>query len=118
MRALAARIGFQYTKDGPLPKSFCMTCKPFNDRPLVWNVLAGKRNGNTILVFDSVVGRSYRTVIAVQTIASAYSIGAESIPGRVKESDGWVAVVRLSFPLMGWGMGIRRIEKNLELLNI
>jgi hypothetical protein len=118
MRKLADRVGFQFTKDGSLPSSFTLECKPFVYKPLVWNILEGHQNGTPILIFDSVVGKTYRTVIAIRTTASPYSIGAETISGRIDESNGWIAITKRGFPLMVWGMSTRKIEENLRSLLI
>ena len=119
MRELAEKLKFNYKKAGPLPAYFCMTCSPFDQSPLVWNILEGQRNGAKILVFDSVVGRSYRTVIAVQTSQSPYAVGLESFPGRTLQSDGWVAFVKRPTLLFGlWGIGVHQIDEIIESLVI
>jgi hypothetical protein len=114
MHSLADRLGYEYIKDGPLSDSFCMTSKPFDQKPMVWNILEGERDGTKLLIFDSVVGKSYRTVIAVHSDSSPYALGLESYPGETIQSDGWSVLIKRPILYGLWGMSIHRIE---EILN-
>ena len=109
MRALAARLGFQYI--GPrapnfwgfrsfpkvrlsLPVSFPRAGYPVGEIRQVWNLIEGQQNAVSVLTFDGFVGKhTYCTSIACQTKQNPF--GMDTPPDRVIQSGGWTVLYRV-----------------------
>lgn len=134
MRALAARRGFRYIGPAAPPKWWWnparLEIRPpiptwiSNLRPTgyrirqVWNVIEGKQNGVTLLIFDVVVGE-YRggqpcTLIACQTEQNPF--GTVTSSDRLVQTHGWTLLHGVWFLWFCWTMGIKRIEDHLSEL--
>ncbi len=133
MRALAAKLGFQYigppasrwrspssAKISPsLPVSFSLAGYPANEIRQVWNVIEGQESGKSVLIFDSIVGEGkgmYCTFIACQTEQNPF--GIDTSPDRVIQSGGWTALYRVRFLQIPWTMGIQRLDDYVNKLRV
>lgn len=140
MRALAFRWGFQYIGppalkfsrvwfssshevSPPLPSSFPRHCYPINEIRVtqVWNVIEGRKNGVSVLIFDSYIGRSkgwYCTFIACQTEQNPF--GTDTERNRVIQLGGWTVFYRV--PLLQtpwpWTMGIPSLDRCVNKLQV
>jgi hypothetical protein len=134
MRALAARLGFQYIGPGappswwwnpshleihsPLPEWISRLHPCGRRMRQVWNVIEGKRDGISILIFDSVIGE-YRggapcTLIVCQTEQNPF--GIVTPPNRVVQSHGWTVLHGVWFLWFSWTMGTKRINDHVNEL--
>ena len=133
MRAFAARSGFRYIGP-PAPPKWLWNPSHFKSSPplptwissfrpsgfrirQVWNVIEGRRNGISVLIFDCVIG--YRgghpcTLIVCQTEQSPF--GKVTSPDRVIQSHGWTVLHGVWFLWFSWTMGIERIDEHLNQL--
>jgi hypothetical protein len=135
MRALAARLGFQYIGPSapkwwhpshpkispPLPVGFSLACHPSGRRiTQVWNLIEGQQNGVSVLVFDSILGwgrgSAPCTLIACQTEQNPF--GIVSSPDRVIQSHGWTVVHGVWLLWFSWTMGIKRLEDYVNKLRV
>lgn len=134
MRALAAKLGLEYIGPGappnwlwnpphfhvhpPLP-SWISSLRPCGRRiRQVWNVIEGKRNGVSVLIFDSVIGE-YRggrpcTVIACQTEHNPFTVTPTD---RALSSHGWTVVHGSWFLRLSWTMRVKRLDAHLDELS-
>ena len=128
MRALASKLGFQYTKGNPrfwflpkdhhpIPTSFRLRGFPVNKIDRTWNVIEGEKNGNRILILDSIMNLgakkgSYSTFVAVRTDENPFKNMHHQ--ERIAHSNGWTALYRIRYWQIPWTLSIQRIE---ELLN-
>jgi hypothetical protein len=132
MRALALRLGFQYTKGAPtfwflpknhvpIPTSFRLRGYPVNTINRTWNVIEGERNGIRILILDSTLGFGgkrgrYCTFIAARTDQNLF--GNKGPQEKIAHSNGWTALYRFRFWQIPWTLSIHRIEEHLNSLSM
>lgn len=133
MRALAHRLGFQYTEGNsslwfvpkgyrPIPTTFRLRGYPMNTLRRTWNVLEGERNGLKVVIVDSILGLGgkgggrYCTFIATRTENNPF--GDRSDQEKIAHSNGWTALYRLRFWQIPWTLSIERIEEHLDNLKI
>ena len=131
MRALAQRLGFQYTEGNsslwfvpkgyrPIPTSFRLRGYPLNTLRRTWNVLEGERNGVKLLILDSILGLGgkgggrYCTFIAARTEDNPF--GDKSDQEKIAHSNGWTALYCLRFWQIPWTLSIQQIEEHLDNL--
>lgn len=134
MRALAARWGFQYIGPPapkwwnpshlkirpPLPVWFSQFYPSGRRIRQVWNVIEGKKNGVSVLIFDGVVG-GYRgsapcSLIACQTEQSPF--GTVGSPDRMIQSHGWTILHGVWFLQFSWTMGVKRLDNYMKELRV
>jgi hypothetical protein len=132
MRALALRMGFQYTKGDPplwfvpkdyrpIPTSFRLRGSPVNMISRTWNVIEGEKNGISILILDSILDLgvkkgSYCTFIATRTDQNPF--GGKDPQEKIAHSNGWTALYRLRlWQIIPWTMSVQRVEEHLNSLN-
>lgn len=131
MRALAKRLGFQYTEGDsslwfapkgyrPIPIAFRLRGYPLNTLRRTWNVLEGERNGVRVVILDSILGLGgkgggrYCTFIAARTDDNPF--GYKSDQEKIAHSNGWTALYRLRFWQIPWTLSIQQIEEHLDNL--
>jgi hypothetical protein len=130
MRALALRLGFQYSKGEPrmlyLPKNHCpkpasfrLHGYPVDTLSRTWNIIEGEKNGLKVLILDSTLsmgGRSgrYSTFVAVRTDTNPFE--NEESDEKIVHSNGWYALYRLRFWQVPWTLSIQRIVEILDTL--
>ena len=130
LRTLAAIWGFQYIGP-PTPKWWNRSRLKINP-PLpawfsrvwrisqVWNVIEGKQNGASVLIFDAVIGEGRGskawTFIACQTEDNPF--GPVSSPDRLMHSHGWTVLHGVRFLCFSWTMGTHRLERYVKRLRV
>jgi hypothetical protein len=128
MRALASRLGLQFSEGKPhllylpkahrpLPASFQVSGSPWNTVSRAWNIIEGQKNGIRVLVFDSTIGSGkgvYSTFIAVQTDKNPFEY--KSPEEKIAHSHGWTALYRRRFWQIPWTLSIESIENYLDNL--
>jgi hypothetical protein len=134
MRAFASRWHFEYRGPGappswwwnpshlkihpPLP-AWIAHLRPRGQRiRQVWNVIEAKKNGVSVLIFDSVIGE-YKggqpcTVIACEGEQNPFGI----VPSAdcVEQTHGWTVLHGVWFHWFSWTMGIKRLDDHLGKL--
>ena len=129
MRRFASRWGFRYI--GPTaPPRWWDISRPKVRAPLpsricsnlgiaqAWNIIEGKYNGTTLLIFDGLSGAynsQARTQIACQTEQNPFPL-TTSIE-TVSQIHGWTILDGVWFFWFSWLMSIRRIERHLRYLS-
>jgi len=129
MRRFASRWGFRYI--GPTaPPRWWDISRPKVRAPLpsricsklgiaqAWNIIEGKYNGTTLLIFDGLSGAynsQARTQIACQTEQNPFPL-TTSIE-TVSQIHGWTILDGVWFFWFSWPMSIRRIERHLRYLS-
>jgi hypothetical protein len=129
MRALAARWGLRYVGPPTPPQWWFNPSHPKISLPLpgwlsefypsgrrltqVWNVIEGRRNGLSFLIFDGLVGDRRSgpcTLIACQTETNPFATPR----GRdhVVQSHGWT--VLHGAHLVCWTMGTKRLDSYVK----
>lgn len=134
MQTVASKWGFQYIGPTafrwgflsmpkirpPLPASLSLDWYPSNEIRQVWNVIEGRQNGVSVLIFDGFFGtRTWCTFIAWQTEQNPF--GRNTATNRVIQSNGWTVLYRipvLQTPWATWTMGIRHLEDTLNKLRV
>jgi hypothetical protein len=129
MRAFAARSGLQYIGPGAPPTWWWNPSRLEIHSPLpvwvsrlgpeisqVWNVIGGKKNGVSVLIFDSAIWRAYWgtqpcTFVACQT--EQYPLGTVRPTDRIIQNRGWTVLYGVWFLWFSWTMGTTRIEEHL-----
>jgi hypothetical protein len=131
MRAFAARLCFQYI--GPAapkwglpsfpqirPVSFPLAGYPADEIRQIWNVIEGRQNGVSVLIFDSVIGKgigTYSTFIAWQSKQNPF--GSDTVSNRVIHSGGWTALYRIPvLQVIPWTMSVQRLDDHLNKLRV
>lgn len=130
MRAFAARSGLQYIGPGA-PPTWWWNPSHLEIRPplpawvsrlrpeisQVWNVIEGKKNGLSVLIFDSAIWRAANwgtqpcTFIACQTEQDPF--GTIRSADRIVQNRGWTVLCGVWFLWFSWTMGTMRIEEHL-----
>ena len=131
MRAFAARWGFKYIgpsappmwwwnpahfKSGPPLPGWISHFRPSGERiRQAWNVIEGKQNGVSIIIFDSVIGE-YRgghpcTLILCQSENNLF--GSTTSSDRVVQSHGWTVLHGSWYFLFSWTMATMRIDDHM-----
>jgi len=121
MEKLATRWNLQY-RGKQLPSTFLMKSKP---RPAarrkVFNVLEGTLDGNTVVIFDSIVNGTFFGQRAVFCTLIACQMADYPFPKSAKEkiihSNGWTALYRLAELSLPGTIGTERIEQLLAELS-
>jgi hypothetical protein len=125
MRALAARWDFRYLGPPP-PKWWWGRTRPIA-RPRistglritrVWNVIEGKKDGFTVLIFDVILGDGRggqpSTLIACQTEGNPFETSTSAI--RVLKKDGWTVLYGVWFLWFCWTMSVKRLDRLISQL--
>jgi hypothetical protein len=131
MRAFAARRGFQYLGPTAPPKWWWNPSHLEIHTPLpgwisrfspngqrirqVWNVIEGKENGISILIFDCIIG-GYKggnpcTLIACHTEQNPF--GNVAAVDRVEQAHGWTILHGVWFLWFSWTMGTKWLDGHL-----
>ncbi len=138
MRAFAAKTGFEYI--GPeTPPNWLRNPDHLHIQPplpgwishlhpgerrirQVWNVMEGKINGISVLIFDCIIGEFKTapcTILAAQTEHDVFGVGApvdSAFQSRITQSHGWTVVHGTWFMWFSWTMGTKRIDNRLNQL--
>jgi len=133
MRALAARWGLRYVGPPTPPQWWLNPSHPKISPPLpgwlsqfypsgrrlmqVWNVIEGRQNGLSFLIFDGLVGNRRSgpcTLIACQTEQNPFA----TLRGRdhVIQSHGWTVLHGVH--LFCWTMGVKHLDNYLKELRV
>ena len=129
MRALAARWSFKYV--GPrapslwgfrnfrklkTPVPLPHACHLVGEIRQAWNVIEGKQDGVSVLIFDSVIlRRTYCTFIACQTKQNPF--GMDTSPDRVIQSDEWTVLYRVRWlQIIPLTISVQRLDDHLKKL--
>jgi len=87
----------------------------------IWNVIEGQQSGVQVLIFDAYIGASkgsFRTFLAIKSEHSPF--GMDTRRDCIVQSNGWMILIRVPFPLevpwATWSMGIRNLERCLNAL--
>jgi hypothetical protein len=132
MRALAARLGFQYIGPPAPPKwwwnpshlhigpplpAWISKFRPSGQRiRQVWNVIEGRQNGVSLLIFDCVIGE-YRgghpcTLIVCHSEQNPF--GTVGAADRLVQSHGWTVIHGVWFLWFCWTMNTQRIGRHVS----
>jgi len=128
MRGFASRLGFQYIGPTAPPQWWWNTSHLQAPPPLpawvsrlgvtqVWNIIEGKNDGMSVLVFDGIVGSfksQPRTYIACETAQNPFGTGSSAY--CVLEYDGWTVLHGVWFLWFSWIMGTKRLADHLAEL--
>jgi hypothetical protein len=125
MRALAARWDFRYLGPPP-PKWWWGRTRPIARPPIpsglritrVWNVIEGKKDGFTVLIFDVILGEGRGgqpcTLIACQTEGNPFETSTSAI--RVLKKQGWTVLYGVWFLWFCWTMSVKRLDRLISQL--
>jgi len=120
LRALATSWDFRYLGPPP-PKWWWGRTGHIVSAPIptglritrVWNVIEGKKDGFTILIFDVILGESRGsqpcTLIACQTEENPFETLASDT--RVLNTQGWTVLYGVWFLWFCWTMRVKRLDR-------
>jgi hypothetical protein len=140
MRDLATKWGLRYVGP-PLPRWWWPVSKPVARPPVpswvshlalsglrtlvgqrisrIYNVVEGTRNGQKVLIFDVILGKSRNTqpctIVACQTEENPF--GRIAAVDRIVSTNGWTVLHGVWFLWFCWWIRVRRLEQLLARLN-